>query len=355
MRDECRADGTSCTSIISDGTLTIQPLKANPEAPIDCFYVYPTVSRDTSLNSDTNWGRGEEIWTTFLQAAPLAGQCRLFAPGYRQLTIDGLTANNFLPNDFAYNDVLAAWRTYLEHDNHGRGVILVGHSQGSWTLRKLIANEIDGNPAVRSRLIAAYLAGFSLQVPPGRDVDGDFKNIPLCRSDDQVGCVIAWATYRSTSPPPSNGYFGRSANGTQAACVNPAALAGGSADLLAQMPANRGATITDPIGGAGRDGQWLDARAGSVATPFVLLPGLVSGECVHSNEFTWLKLTIHSSPGPRADDIPGDMTPEWGTHLVDVNVVTGNLQRLIATQGAAWLAAHPLAAPRRHDSVPVTK
>lgn len=75
-------------------------------------------------------------------------------------------------------------------------------------------------------------------------------------------------------------------------------------------------------------------------TPFVVLPGLVSGECVHGDGFTWLQLTIHGSPGPRAADIPGDMTPEWGMHLVDINVVTGDLQQLVTTQGAAWLASH---------------
>lgn len=223
-------------------------------------------------------------------------------------------------------------------------MILVGHSQGSWTLRKLIAEEIDADPEARGRLVAAYLAGFSLQVPPDADIGGDFHNFPLCRASNQTGCVIAWATYRSSSPPPANGLFGHDYPPTRAACVNPAALGGGAAALLAQLPATRGATITDPEGRAGRGGLWLDPAAGAIATPFVVLPGLVSGECVHAGGFTFLDLAIRGSDGPRADDIPGDMTPEWGMHLVDINVVTGNLQHLVATQGAALRAAHAGAA-----------
>ena len=38
----------------------------------------------------------------------------------------------------------------------------------------------------------------------------------------------------------------------------------------------------------------------------------------------------------RADDIPGDLTPEWGLHLVDVNLVMGDVVRQVAAQSDAW-------------------
>ena len=100
-----------------------------------------------------------------------------------------------------YNDVVDAWNYYLQHDNNGRGVVLVGHSQGSGVLTQLIRNEIDGKP-VQSRLVSAMLLGTSLPVPRGKDVGGAFKYIPLCRSASQTGCVIAYASFRSTIPPP---------------------------------------------------------------------------------------------------------------------------------------------------------
>ena len=82
---------------------------------------------------------------------------------------------------------------------------------------------------------------------------------------------------------------------------------------------------------------WLDPAVGTVETPFVELPGLVTGRCVTWDGRNWLEVTVHGDPGdPRADDIGGDLTPPWGLHLIDVNLVMGDLQRLVASQGAAW-------------------
>ena len=89
----------------------------------------------------------------------------------------------------AYDDVLDAWNYYLQHDNNGRGVVLIGHSQGSGVLTQLIRNEIDGKP-VQSRLISALLLGTSLAVPKGKDVGGAFQHVPLCHSATDTGCVI---------------------------------------------------------------------------------------------------------------------------------------------------------------------
>ena len=75
---------------------------------------------------------------------------------------------------------------------------------------------------------------------------------------------------------------------------------------------------------------------GESATPLGKVEGIGSS---HHGGHHWLELSIHSDPGPRTDDIPGDLTPEWGMHVVDMNVVMGDLQRLLALQGDAWLAA----------------
>ena len=48
-------------------------------------------------------------------------------------------------------------------------------------------------------------------------------------------------------------------------------------------------------------------------------------------------MTVDGDPSdPRADDIPGDLTPEWGLHLVDVNVVMGDIVALVEQQIAAY-------------------
>jgi len=43
-----------------------------------------------------------------------------------------------LDPELGFRDVLAAWTHYLRYDNHGRSVVLIGHSQGSRMLMRLI-------------------------------------------------------------------------------------------------------------------------------------------------------------------------------------------------------------------------
>ena len=128
------------TVVQSDGSRATRVLKPNPTAPIDCFYVYPTVSEDPAGNSGMTSGPGEKR-AVAQQFAAFASVCRPFAPIYRQVTIAGVEAvlrHEPLPVDFElpYEDVRAAWRHYLAHDNGGRGVVLIGHSQGARILAR---------------------------------------------------------------------------------------------------------------------------------------------------------------------------------------------------------------------------
>src|SRR5262249_3407438 len=148
-QDACAAELTT-TIVAANGKLTEEKWQANPKAPIDCFYVYPTVSGDPTPNSDMNTGP-EERSVVQHQFARFGSQCRPYAPLYRQVTLTALRSimsGKPMAADraLAYNDVLDAWKYYLEHDNQGRGVVLIGHSQGSSVLIQLIKNEIDGKP-----------------------------------------------------------------------------------------------------------------------------------------------------------------------------------------------------------------
>jgi len=60
------------------------------DAGVDCFYVYPTVSRDQGVNSDLT--PNEEKAAVEVQFARFAGSCRTFAPLYRSMTIGLITA-----------------------------------------------------------------------------------------------------------------------------------------------------------------------------------------------------------------------------------------------------------------------
>ena len=326
--DPCHGD-LDATAIATDGTLTVEEAPdPDPDAPIDCFYVYPTISGDDGANSDLIPGP-EERNVVVQQAARLRGVCRVYAPMYRQNTLKSLmgSVESDLSREeraaLAYGDVADAWKQYIANDNDGRGVVLIGHSQGTGMLSQLMDEEIDDVPELRDRIVGAYLLGGGVGVPEGEVVGEDFDNIPACTATDEVGCIVSFASFRSTSPPPEGSFFGRPWSGDGVAiCTNPAGIDGGLVELHAYLPASA---------------DWLGDLA--VTTPFVTLPGMLAGECVDDGEFRYLTVEVRGDPSdPRPDDIPGDLTPEWGLHLVDANLVMGDIVAMVQAQRDAYLA-----------------
>ena len=341
--DVCDRD-LDATIVRANGSTRVERWRPASRPKIDCFYVYPTISTDQAGNSDLVPGDDQELYVVRQQAARLGSVCRVFAPVYRQVTLTALTARlggQPYPSDsaLAYGDVVDAWKHYVANDNQGRGVILIGHSQGAGHLTNLIRNEIDPSPVLRDRLVSAVLLGTSLQVPDGEDVGGDFAHVPLCRRRSQTGCAVSYVSFRDTAPPPANSLFGISRRpGLKAACVNPAALAGGSATLHPYLPtAGRSLPILPlpaPV--------WIDPSLGvEIETPFVTLPDFLTGECREKDGFVYLAIHVDGDPAdPRVDDIGGDLTPEWGLHLVDANAAMGDIVTLADNQARAYCATH---------------
>ena len=341
-KDSCAVD-LSTTIVSADGKLKREEFSANPQAPIDCFYVYPTVSNDTTPNSDMNAGP-EEHSVILQQFARFASQCRVYAPLYRQVTLTALRSNMSgkpmaVDRALGYNDVLDAWNYYLKNDNRGRGVVLIGHSQGSGVLTQLIKTEIDGKP-IQSQIVSAMLLGTNVAVPQGKDVGGAFQQMPLCKAANQTGCVITYVTFRETAPPPANSLFGRvPGENMQAACTNPAALAGGKADLHAYLAA-RGRSVA----AAGAEPKPWTTPEQKIETTFVSTPGLLTGECVTSAAGTYLSVKVNADPADaRADEIAGDVVTNgqvqanWGLHLIDVNVAMGDLVAIVGEQAKEYV------------------
>jgi hypothetical protein len=338
-QDACAADQTA-TVVQANGATSVEAFKADPNAPIDCFYVYPTVSSDPGGNSDMTPDLPEKA-VADQQFARFGSVCKLYAPSYRQVTIAALRKMMMGQpaggdGELAYADVLAAWKDYLARDNHGRGVVLVGHSQGSRVLLRLIKEEIDGKP-VQKQIVSALILGMNTPVDPAKD---SYGSLSLCRKPGQTGCVISYVSFRADVPPPATSkFFGKVPEpGMKAACVNPAALAGGSApvrsyfsDRTIMGTAMRPATV------------W--AKDVTVSTPYVELPGLVSAECVSKDGFDYLAVTVHPDKADaRADNIPGDLLvlgqplKDWGLHLVDVNLTMGDLVAVVGEQSKAYTA-----------------
>lgn len=336
----CEANLDS-TVVKADGTLEVEKFQANAAAPIDCFYVYPTISNDTTDNSDLVPGP-EENSVVQAQFARFASQCRLFAPMYRQVTLTALRASlggmaTTMPDrTLGPRDVLAAWNYYLEHDNQGRGVVLVGHSQGSGVLTQLIQANLDKSP-VDKRFIGAVLGGTNVLVPKDGVVGGTFKNLPLCKANAELGCIIVFASFRVDSPPPDTTLFARSADpNLVAACTNPAALGGGSADLHSYLTAMGSVLSSDPTP------PWVTPEQ-SITTPYVSTPGLLSGECVFGKTGSYLAITTHGDPAdPRTDKVVGDVisngmvNKDWGLHLIDMHATMGNLVDVVKAKAEAF-------------------
>jgi hypothetical protein len=331
----------------------------------DCFYVYPTASKDPTPNSDMSPGI-EERGQVASQFAVFSSVCRTFAPVYRQVTLTALRAALTSSStstgsislkrikadwNIGYDDVKAAWHDYLRNDNHGRPFILIGHSQGSLMIKRLLADEIDGKP-IGARLVSAIIPGVPTLVPKGKDVGGDFKALPLCRTYARTGCIVTWASYRDTSPPPRNALFGRSDNPTlEAGCTNPAQLEGGEVplDAVVGFPwwSNGSVQYKQPASGWSVAGKPLPTR-------FARVPGMLSGKCVSANGLSYLAVHVNPeaygglSAAITAPAAVGDTAyPDWGWHVMDIPIVQGDLVNLVRRQIDAWEKENRVgAAPR---------
>lgn len=337
--DACDVDLTT-TVISAGGGITREAFTPNPKAPIDCFYLYPTVSTDPGISSDMTPDPAERN-VILQQFARFASTCRTFAPMYRQMTLAGLRQRlgggdiNF-GSGVWYGDARDAFRSYLERDNQGRGFVLIGHSQGAYILTEILKQEIDGKP-VQQQLVGAYILGATFAVEKGKDVGGALKTIPLCRKPGQIGCVVNFAAFRSTVPPPATTLFGRAGDPAHSgSCTNPATFGDGSAPVQPYfLSAGR------LIASGGGPPVWVKDKA--VDTPFVTLPGLLTARCAANEHATYLEITVNGDPAdPRTDDIPGDLgaagkpLPMWGLHLVDVNLVMGDLLKNVEAQAKTY-------------------
>ncbi|MEY9863012.1 hypothetical protein ABH935_008661 [Catenulispora sp. GAS73] len=338
-----------------------EPFQIPAVPPVDCFYVYPTI--DTLANPLLQVGSlpptptDAETAVTLAQAERFAGTCRMFVPVYRQAPLSEVALGVVLksPADLATGemDVAQAWQDYWAHDNvdpatgQRRGVILIGHSQGSADLITLIQNQIDGNPAMQRQLVGAYLLGGNVQVPVGKadgggtDAGSTFQHIPLCSNDTAFGCVVAYSSYNEPAgqAPGATAVFGRATGaGYQIACTNPHALLAGAAPD-SQQPLDTYLPSRQLVDGNALlpNGNLAVVAAGytlpDVPAGFAHFRGELLGQCENQDGASWLELTDLGGLLPTSTQ-----TSDLGTHVVDYNVALGDLTTLAARQAAAWAA-----------------
>jgi hypothetical protein len=337
--DPCTA-GLATTVVPRSGPSYVEHFTDASSPKIDCFYVYPTVSPQLGILANLHMDPAE-ISVAEAQASRFSQVCRVYAPMYPQLTLHaivdptGITAADALK---AYDGVAKAWDDYLAHYNDGRGVVVIGHSQGAAMLIALLRRQVDDDPAVRRHLVSAIIAGGNVTVPIGKDVGGSFQNIPACRSQTQTGCVIAYSSF--DTQPPANSLFGRPDQGVsslspgsglpasklEVLCVNPASLSGGSASLDPFFPS---VSIAAGLGAQ-------SAGAPHVPTPWLTEPNLYSGQCLHREGASWLQVSAPIDPADSRSVVRQTLGPTWGLHLVDINIALGDLVGAVFDEADAY-------------------
>jgi hypothetical protein len=307
--------------------------KSTKPRKVDCFYVYPTVSDQKTENANLNIDP-EERSIALYQASRYSPLCRVYAPMYRQVTLQGISdPSNVSPHalDVAYKSALRGWKTYLRKYNDGRGVVLIGHSQGTFVLRTLIANEIDSNRKLRRRVVSAILLGGNVTVADGSATGSDFDHLPACRSQTQLHCVMAFSTFNAQ--PPADSIFGRTSEpGIHVLCTNPAKLGGGSANLRTIQPSKPFAPNTT-IGLATR---LVGFPAIDADTRYIQTNGAYSGQCSSAGGANVLMI----KPNDGAPDLRPIPNASWGLHLTDANIALGNLVGVVRHEIRSYRKSH---------------
>jgi hypothetical protein len=329
VHDYCDARLTT-TVIDAAGAHTIRNPVVPATSPIDCFYVYPTVSLESRGNSDLVIQTSEQD-VAVSEASPFEQDCRVFAPMYHQVTsragecFQGLC----LPNgsyQLEYRDVLAAWRDYIAHYNDGRGVVLLGHSEGSFLLKDLIQKVIDRTPSEQRLLVSAILVGGDV-VAADQGRGGDIPDTPPCASREQTGCIVAYSTFDKT--PPKDASF---------ESVNKSA----TEHVLCVNPTDPGSSSAEPVT------PWFPAFDSGGVAPlnygykwfWVQFPQLYTARCVRAGSRAWLLIQrIHTSGDkrPTARAVDG---PNWGLHEADLTIALPQLVSLVRDESAAYRAQH---------------
>jgi hypothetical protein len=327
--DPCTSD-LSSTTVTAGGSTAVVPATAAAASAskFDCFYVYPTVSAQTTPNANLEV-QSTETTTAEDQAARFSQVCRVWAPMYRQRTVASLARDEPGANEVAYKSLVKGWDDYLTHYNDGRPIIFIGHSQGAAMLIRLLQNTVDRDARLRKLMVSAILLGGNVTVPVGKRVGGSFMRLPTCASAGETGCVIAYSSFGSA--PPAASLFGRPGTGVsslsnqtasaglQVVCVNPATFSRASGPLSPYF-----LTVTSPVPGV------------KVSTPWVSFPGLYTARCATTGGATTLQVTPTGVAGDPRPKVTASLGPTWGYHVDDVNLALGNLVSDVSREEASY-------------------
>ena len=100
-----------CRRPVSRSSRSATPAPTAP--PVDCFYLYPTQSEQAGPNS--NLDKDPPIRRVVVQQARMFSTvCDVYAPMYRQVTLNGDQSSYNSQVETAYKSAKAAFRDYLK-------------------------------------------------------------------------------------------------------------------------------------------------------------------------------------------------------------------------------------------------
>jgi Protein of unknown function (DUF3089) len=261
-------------------------IKQDP-VPVDAavFFIHPTsylkkVHWNAPLDDKDANRIGEVVVRA--NASVFNRSAQVWAPRYRQATFgafvgDAPEAKQAL--DLAYADVAEAFDAFVAAQPAGRAIVLAGHSQGSFILKRLLKEKVAGTPLAQ-RIAAAYVIGWVVDTQ--RDLPA--MGLPACTKADQSGCVISYLSFADQADTAMMREAYERFAGTSGAphylCSNPLTGGIGGSVAAAQNPATlvpdlqfKSATLKEHIAGASCavDGS-LRIGKGPDMGPFVL-PG----------------------------------------------------------------------------------
>jgi hypothetical protein len=177
------------------------------DSSVDVFYIHPTtytekIKTDNAAIDDDYINAKTDYSPILYQASVFNSSCRVFAPRYRQVSIDMFfekdEARRSKAFQTAYEDVTNAFSYYLAHWNNGRPIIIAGHSQGSFIAEELLRDFFEKSVLAQQlsrQLVVAYVPGWA--VPKGY-----FSSLKMCNDSLQTGCICSWRTLRNGYVPP---------------------------------------------------------------------------------------------------------------------------------------------------------
>lgn len=337
LGDDVCGKPADATEIKPDKTLAAISAPATAAKKIDCFYVYPTVALiQGEIGRVTEYGPLDFIRAVVKQqAAMFSDACRVFAPLYHQIKISSYSdASRDTLLEEAYAEVEDAFKHYLAQDNDGRDIVFIGHSQGAHMLRRLLQRHFDGaeHAELRKQLLTALLIGplGDVHVPMGERVGGSFKNIPLCATASERGCVLTYSSYAADKPPTAafGVFVGGIPAGMDAGCTNPAALGGG------KVKAKGTYFESTPVGVTTATMDTLRQTLG-VTTYFSVYRDFYALECKQSpTGQSYLAVSVDKSSSDQRTDPIQYMSPTLaydlvGLHAFDYAFALGDLAELI--------------------------